>query len=81
MDQSIGKILEIRANVGARLNTVDKQIEINASFTLQLKTTLSEIRDLDFSEAVTKLNLRLVGLQAAQNAYTRVQGLSLFNYL
>ena len=81
LDQGLGKILEIRANIGARLNTIDKQIEINESFTLQLKTTLSEIRDLDYSDAVTKLNLRLVGLQAAQNAYTRVQGLSLFNYL
>jgi len=81
IDQSIGSILDIRASIGARLNTVDKQIEINESFTLQLKTTLSEIQDLDYSEAVTRLNMQLVGLQAAQNAYTKIQGLSLFNYL
>jgi len=81
MDQSIGKMLEIRSNIGARLNTIDKQIEINESFTLQLKSTLSDIQDLDYSEAVTRLNMELVGLEAAQNAYTRVQGLSLFNFL
>jgi len=81
MDQSIGSILDVRASIGARLNTVDKQIEVNESFTLQLKTTLSEIQDLDYSEAVTRLNMQLVGLQAAQNAYTKIQGLSLFNYL
>ncbi len=81
LDQSLEKILEIRASVGARLNTLDKQVEINETFNVQLNTTLSEIQDLDYSEAVTRLNLQLVGLQAAQNAYSKVQGLSLFNYL
>ncbi|HFE37269.1 MAG TPA: flagellar hook-associated protein 3 [Gammaproteobacteria bacterium] len=81
LDQSIGKLLDVRSSIGARLNTLDKQIAINETFDLQLNTTLSEIQDLDYSEAVTRLNLQLVGLQAAQNAYTKVQGLSLFNFL
>jgi len=81
LDQSLGNLLDIRASIGARLNTLDKQVEINETFSLQLNTTLSEIQDLDYSEAVTRLNLQLVGLQAAQNAYTKVQGLSLFNFL
>jgi len=81
IDNSLGSILEVRASIGARLNTLDKQKSISETFGLQLKTTLSDIQDLDYSEAVTRLNLQLVGLQAAQNAYTKVQGLSLFNYL
>lgn len=81
LDQSIGSILQVRTSIGARLNTIDKQLAVTETFNLQLRTTLSEIQDLDYAEAVTRLNLQLVGLQAAQNAYTRVQGLSLFDYL
>jgi len=81
LDQSMGRILEVRSRIGARLNTVEKQLDINESFSLQMKTTLSSIQDLDYSEAITRLNLQLTGLQAAQNAYTKIQGLSLFNYI
>ncbi|MDH5300718.1 MAG: flagellar hook-associated protein FlgL [Gammaproteobacteria bacterium] len=81
LDQALGNILDSRARVGARLNTTGKQMEINESFTLQMEKTLSEIKDLDYAEAVTDLNLQLAGLQAAQQAYVKVQGLSLFNYL
>jgi len=81
MDEGIGRILEVRSNIGARLNTVDKQLEINESFTLQLNATLSEIQDLDYAEAITRLNGQLMGLEAAQNSYSRIQGLSLFDYL
>jgi len=81
VDQALGTVLDARARVGARLNITDKQFEINESFNLQMKQTLSSVKDLDFAQAVTDLNLQLAGLQAAQNAYTKVQGLSLFNYL
>ncbi len=81
IDQSMGRILEIRARIGGRLNTVDKQLNVNEAFSLEMNTTLSAIQDLDYSEAITRLNLQLVGLQAAQSAYTKIQGLSLFNYL
>ncbi len=81
IDEGVGRVLEIRARIGARLNTVDKQLNINEAFSLQMNSTLSSIQDLDYAEAITRLNLQLVGLQAAQNAYTKIQGLSLFNYL
>ncbi len=81
LDQNLGKILEVRARVGARLNTVDKQLDINESINLQMKQSVSEIEDLDYAEAVTRLNLQLVGLQGAQQTYIKINGLSLFNYL
>jgi len=36
---------------------------------------------LDFAEAVSRLNLELTGLEASQKAFTRVQDISLFNFL
>lgn len=81
LDQAIGHVGEVRAKVGVRLNQIDSQRDINSSFNLQLEQTLSEIRDLDYAEAISRLNLQMTALEAAQQTYVKVQGLSLFNYL
>ncbi len=81
LDQAIGNILNVQADVGSRLNRVDSQQEINAEFDLQLETTLSDVQDLDYTEAISRLNLQLVALQAAQQTFVTTQRLSLFDYL
>ncbi len=81
LDQAIDRLVEVRTDVGTRLSQLDTQAGANDEYELQLQTTRSDLRDLDFAEAVGRLNLQLTGLQAAQQAYTRVQGLSLFNFL
>ena len=81
IDQAAGNILNVRARVGARLNTIDSQQNTNDAFTLQLEQTLSSVQDLDYAEAASRLNLQQLVLQAAQQAFIKVQGLSLFNFL
>lgn len=71
----------VRSNVGDRLNAVDDQRNINSAYVLQMQQTLSQVQDLDYTEAISRMNLQTQGLQAAQQAYVKVQGLSLFNYL
>jgi flagellar hook-associated protein 3 FlgL len=48
---------------------------------IDMASSLSDLRDLDYAEALTKMNQQLVGLQAAQLSYSKISGLSLFNYL
>lgn len=81
LDQAADHILKTRADVGARLNLLDSQKDINESTLLTLRQTLSETRDLDYAEAVSRLKSQLAGLQAAQQSYVQVQRLSLFDYL
>jgi len=81
LDQGLGRVLELRSNVGARLNALDSQERINEAYKHQIKEILSNVEDLDYGEAVSRLNLKLTGLEASQKAFTRVQGISLFNYL
>ncbi|MFK8047110.1 MAG: flagellar hook-associated protein FlgL [Halioglobus sp.] len=81
IDQALGNVLEVRADVGVRLNHVQNQVDINDSFNLQLQETLSAVADLDYAEAISRFNLELTTLQAAQQSYVKMQGLSLFNYL
>lgn len=81
IDQALGNVLEVRADVGVRLNHVENQVNINESFSLQLQETLSDVQDLDYAEAISRFNLELTALQAAQQAFVKMQGLSLFNYM
>lgn len=77
IDHLVGK----QTDIGARLNVVDQQEELNSGSVLQLQETLSGLVDVDVVEAASRFNQTLVSLQASQQAFARVQQLSLFNYL
>jgi flagellar hook-associated protein 3 FlgL len=81
ISKSLDKLLSTRSSVGARLNALDRQESINSDSVLNAKTVLSATEDLDYAEAMSKLNQQTVALQAAQQSFTQVKKLSLFNYL
>jgi len=74
-------VTNTRSDVGARLSTLDDASNRLADQSVSMKTLLSNVRDLDLAQASTQLNLTTVSLQALQLAYTKVQSLSLFQYL
>jgi flagellar hook-associated protein 3 FlgL len=80
IDQAQENILEVRAGVGARLHTLESQLQVNEDLVLQLKDARSRLEDADLTELVSRLAQDTTALQAAQAAYHRVQGLSLFDY-
>jgi flagellar hook-associated protein 3 FlgL len=70
-----------RGTIGARLNTVETQQNVNAEYILTLQTAKTPLEDLDYTTAITEFERQKVALQAAQTAFTQVQGLSLFNLI
>ncbi len=81
IDNAIDHILEFRATSGARLNAIDSQRGINESLLIQIEQTRSGIEDLDYAEAASRLSRESIALQAAQQAFVKIQNLSLFNFL
>lgn len=81
LDNAMVRFDTIRASAGARLKALDDQENLNADYILDNKKTASAIGDLDYADAMSKFNLQNVALQAAQQAYVKVQNLSLFNYI
>ncbi len=81
IDDGLTKIFNTEASVGARLNALEKQEALNANYILDSQSTASEVGDLDYADALSKFNLQQISLQAAQQAYSKVQNLSLFNYM
>jgi flagellar hook-associated protein 3 FlgL len=81
LDQATDHLLGVRAQIGVRLATLDSVDASREAINIDLASSLSDLRDLDYAQALTKMNQQLVGLQAAQLSYTKISGLSLFNYL
>jgi flagellar hook-associated protein 3 FlgL len=78
---AMDQVLEARARGGARLNALDDLGNVNADLAVTLESQLSEIKDLDYAEAVSRMNRQLLAFQASQQSYARLSQLSLFNYL
>lgn len=71
----------LRAEIGTRLATIDTTASTREDMDYQLADSLSKLRDLDYAEAIARLNQQEVGLKAAQAAYARIGQMSLFDYL
>ncbi|MDH3547077.1 MAG: flagellar hook-associated protein FlgL [Gammaproteobacteria bacterium] len=80
IDQALGKVLDIRTQVGSRLAVTESQVDSNGAYALIAQETLAEIEDLDYAEAISRLSLQVSTLEAAQQSFIRTQSLSLFNY-
>jgi len=81
LDNALDKIQAARTRLGGRLNALDNQRGINESFSLVMEQNRSDLEDLDYAEAVSRLQQQQLILQASQQSFMKVEGLSLFNYL
>ena len=81
IDSAINNITDVRAKVGGRLNAIDEQDSVNRSYSLSMETSRSVERDLDYASAISDYQRQLLGLQAAQQSFAKLQNLTLFNYI
>ena len=81
LDQSLDTVLTVRAQIGSQLVEVEQLGFIGSDLDLQYATTLSGLQDLDYNEAISRLKQQEIYLQAAQQSFLKITGLSLFNYL
>lgn len=81
IDNTQTRILSVEARIGANRNEADALVEVGADFSLQYKAILSRLQDVDVASAASELSLAKLALDASQNSFAKVQGLSLFNYI
>lgn len=81
IDQALDNVLTVRASVGSRLQELDTLDNAGEDRHLQYSQILSELQDLDYTEALTQLSQQQFTLEAAQRSFMAVSGLSLFKFL
>jgi len=81
IDQALNQVSNVSASVGARINLVSSvATSVNTNSTT-VSEQISDISDLDYAKASTQYSQELVALQAAEQSYAAVNGLSLFKFL
>lgn len=81
MELSLDNVLTIRASVGSSLQELDALNEAGTDRNLQFSQLLSEIQDLDYTQALTRLSQQQFTLEAAQRSFSTISKLSLFNFI
>jgi flagellar hook-associated protein 3 FlgL len=70
-----------QAQNGSDQTVVQSQLDVLSETALRFKSTLSEIEDLDYAEAVTRMNKEMMALEAAMGRFSKISGLTLFDYI
>jgi flagellar hook-associated protein 3 FlgL len=78
---ALDNILTVRASAGSRLNELTGLESLGEDRGVQYARSLSELQDVDYTQAITQLSQQQIALEAAQQSFAKISALSLFNYL
>jgi len=81
LDQGLDSVLALRAGTGAQLRELDTLEASLSARDLAYQQSISKLRDLDYDKALSDFARQQLALQAAQQSFVKVSGLSLFDYL
>ncbi len=81
MDNTLSQMLQARTSIGSRLNVAETTLNVHQDVELLNQKILSDIRDLDYEDAISRLSYQSFVLEAAQKSFSRIANMSLFNFL
>lgn len=81
LNSAMNHVTSRRVDAGVRLQALDNQKNRHLDTELATTTNRGKIEDLDFAKAISEFEQTKIALQASQQAFSKVQGLTLFNYI
>ncbi len=81
VDAGLQSVLTAQASVGSRRLEADNAGKLGEDLSLVYAKTRSNLEDLDIPKAASDLAMAQMALQASQLSFSKVQGMSLFNYI
>ncbi|PKG81114.1 flagellar hook-associated protein 3 [Colwellia sp. 75C3] len=81
INSTMSHITSRRVDSGIRLQVLDNQTNRHLDTELAVSSNKGKIEDLDFAKAISEFEQAKIALQASQQAFSKVQGLTLFNYI
>jgi flagellar hook-associated protein 3 FlgL len=74
-------VATVQASIGSRRSELGTLTDVSSALDLHYQERLSNLRDLDYAEAISQFMQMQMQLQAAQSSFAQVSQLSLFNYI
>ena len=81
LNNSLEHILTKQSSIGARLQEIDTLESVGSDQAIQFEQSLSQLQDVDIAKAISDLQRQQLYLQAAQQSYIKISGLTLFDYI
>jgi flagellar hook-associated protein 3 FlgL len=81
LDHALDNVLRVRAATGSRLQEIESLQQAGEDTAIQYQQSISRLQDLDFAQAISDLTRQQALLEAAQQSFVRISGLSLFNLI
>jgi flagellar hook-associated protein 3 FlgL len=81
LNQATDQANSVRAEFGARMNEIATHQNVSGQVDLEQKKSLSELQDVDYTDAASRLMRQQTATEAAQQSFAKIAKLSLFNYL
>jgi flagellar hook-associated protein 3 FlgL len=81
LDNALGEVSNVRADIGARLSYLDKQKTNLEDRNYSLKTFLSNTEDADIAEAVSEIAKTEMALQSLRTSGAKILSQSLLDFL
>lgn len=78
---NIDNTLRVRSTVGSQLSELSSLKNSSTDAGLNYDTVLSNLQDLDYTEAFTRLSRQQMQLQSSQLSFMKISSLNLFNYM
>lgn len=69
------------ASVGSDMAVVESQRNLIDDQLITLRSLKSDVEDVDYNEAVTRMQRDLLSLQAAQSSFAQISRMTLFDYI
>lgn len=81
LDHLLGGLVLAEADIGTDQAILDHQTATTEDIIATIKSSLSNVEDLDYAKAITEMNKQVLSLEAAQSSFAKISQLNLFNYL
>ncbi|WP_230351809.1 flagellar hook-associated protein FlgL [Lelliottia sp. WAP21] len=78
LSNSLDNVLTVRADLGTKLNELNKLDALGDDRALGLSQQMSDLVDVDWNSAISSYTMQQAALQASYKAFSDMQGMSLF---
>ncbi|MEE2003053.1 flagellar hook-associated protein FlgL [Alkalimonas sp. MEB108] len=75
------RVDNVMANIGGRINVLDSVFETNEDLKINNKSYRADLSEVDYAKALTEITKQEIALQAISATFTKVSGVSLFDFI